>query len=376
MGKKKRKSPPWLQAPLYLAIRSAMSIPLIAGRRPSIHAAAAFGRRFAVLKANRKRLDRAREHLAIAFPNWPEERRFEHAVRAYEHLFTLGAELAFMPRLMNEDNWPRHILVDDAGPALAPVLEGRPTIFISGHVGNWELVGYALALMGFRLHAVYRPLDLKPLDAWVRETRARRGMTLVDKFGAVRTLPKVIVAGPRGTGSPVGFVADQNAGDRGIFVPYFGRLASTYKSIGLLAMQFDAVIACGVARRIDPGSPVEHGMDPDLRYHVEVHDVITPEEYRAHEDPLFYLTARYRRAIESMVRASPEQYLWMHRIWKSRPRHERWDQPFPAGLRDKLRSLPWMTEQELARIEQRSELDRAELARAGAAAGGEGRAIA
>lgn len=364
--KKKRKTPAWLQTPVYLAIRSAMSVPLVIGPRPSIRAAAAFGRRFAQLRANRKRLDRAREHLAVAFPEWPEEQRYEHAVRAYQHLFTLGAEVAFMPRLMNEDNWPRHVLVDDAGPAFRPVLEGRPTILISGHCGNWELVGYAMALMGLRLHAVYRPLDLKPLDAWVRETRARRGMILVDKFGAVRTLPKVIGPVHGAAGSPVGFVADQNAGDRGVFVPYFGRLASTYKSIGLLAMQFDAVVACGVAKRIDPRAPVQHGMNPDLRYHVEIHDVITPEMYRAHDDPLFYLTARYRRAIESMVRSAPEQYLWMHRIWKSRPRHERSNQPFPDALRAKLRSLPWMTEDELARIIDRSDRDRAEQARAGA----------
>lgn len=368
MGKKKKRpTPRWLQAPLYLAIRSAMSVPLIAGPKNSLRAARGIARRFANLHANRKRLDRAREHLEIAFPDWPDARRREHAVRAYEHLFQLGAELAFLPRLMNEDNWPRHVLVEEAGPALRAVLHGRPVIFISGHCGNWELVGYAMALMGLRLHAVYRPLDLKPLDAWVRETRARRGMILVDKFGAVRTLPKVIAPHAGGIGSPVGFVADQNAGDRGVFVPYFGRLASTYKSIGLLALQFDAVVLCGAARRMAADEPAPPGLHPDIRYRVEMHDLITPEEYRAHEDPLFYLTARYRRAIESMVRAAPEQYLWMHRIWKSRPRHERLNQPFPDSLRAKLRSLPWMTEEELARIIERSERDRAELAARGAA---------
>lgn len=363
--KHKRKTPTWLQTPFYLAIRSAMSIPLVAGPGPSIHAASAFGRRFANLKANRKRLDRARDHLAIAFPDWSDERRREHAVRAYQHLFTLGAELAFLPRLMNEDNWPRHVLVDDAGAAVRRFLGGRPVIFISGHCGNWELVGYAMALLGLRLHAVYRPLDLKPLDAWVRDTRARRGMTLVDKFGAVRSLPKVVAPPDGRAGSPVGFVADQNAGDRGVFVPYFGRLASTYKSIGLLAMQFDAAIVCGMARRIPPDAPAPPGVDPLIRYHIELFDVFTPEDYRAHEDPLFYLTARYRRALEQMVRAAPDQYLWMHRMWKSRPRHERDNKPFPAALKAKLRSLPWMTEAELDLITDRSDRDRAHLAATG-----------
>lgn len=363
--KHKRKKPAWLQTPLYLAIRSALSIPLVAGPGPSIHAASAFGRRFANFKTNRKRLDRASDHLAVAFPDWSEERRREHAVLAYQHLFTLGAELAFLPRIMNEDNWHRHILVDGAGAALRHFLDGRPVIFVTAHCGNWELTGYAMALLGLRLHAVYRPLDLKPLDSWVRDTRARRGMTLVDKFGAVRSLPKVVAPSDGRAGSPVGFVADQNAGDRGVFVPYFGRLASTYKSIGLLAMQFNAVLICGMARRIPAQDPAPPGVDPLIRYHIDLFDLIAPEDYRAHEDPLFYLTARYRRAIEQMVRSAPEQYLWMHRMWKSRPRHERDNKPFPASFKAKLRSLPWMTDAELDRLIDRSDRDRAHLAATG-----------
>jgi KDO2-lipid IV(A) lauroyltransferase len=86
------------------------------------------------------------------------------------------------------------------------------------------------------------------MDRWVRQTRARRGLTLIDKFGALRQLPDLVAAG-----APVGFVADQNGGDRGVFVPFFNRLASTYKSIGLLAMQFNATVLCGGAWRVPAG---------------------------------------------------------------------------------------------------------------------------
>ena len=61
-------------------------------------------------------------------------------------------------------------------------------------------------------------------------------------------------------------------------------------------------------------------------------------------DPLFYITARYVRAIEEMARRYPESYLWMHRRWKSRPRHERNGKPMPASLEAKLRELPWVDE--------------------------------
>ncbi|MCK6458245.1 MAG: hypothetical protein L6Q92_17160, partial [Phycisphaerae bacterium] len=73
-------------------------------------------------------------------------------------------------------------------------------------------------------------------------------------------------------------------------------------------------------------------------------------------------TARYRRAIEQAVISAPEQYLWMHRIWKSRPRHERLNRPFPPSLREKMRSLPWMSEEDIDRLVDRSNQDAAALA--------------
>ena len=91
---------------------------------------------------------------------------------------------------------------------------------------------------------------------------------------------------------------------------------------------------------------------------MEVTDVIRPADWADAPDPLFYLTARYRRAIEKMVCAAPEQYLWMHRIWKSRPRHERLGRPVPDALREKLRCLPWMDEEAVERICEQSEHDR------------------
>ena len=177
-------------------------------------------------------------------------------------------------------------------------------------------------------------------------------MILVDKFGAARILPRLV-----DRRMPVGFIADQNAGDRGLMTPFFNRLSSAYKTIGLLAMRYRASIVCGQAVRQGRWSP-----DAQVfRYRIEIPDVIRPEDWEDHPDPLFYITARYRRAIENMVRRAPEQYLWMHRYWKSRPRHEREGRPFPASLRRKLETLPWLTDADIERIVERSERDAREL---------------
>lgn len=367
----KSKSPAWVQQPVYLAIRSLIATMQVAGVTPSIRAARAAGRAFGGSRFNRTRLGRAADNLRVAFPDWDEDRVKEYAIRSYEHLFTLGVEIAFAPRLLTEDGWLRHITIRDIGPAARSLVSGRPSVLITGHCGNWEVLGFAIALLGFPAHALYRPLDMAPLDAWLRDTRQRRGLILVDKFGALRQLPTLLQ-----NGAPLAFVADQNGGDRGIFVPFFGRLTSTYKSIGLLAMQFEADVVCGYARRLGADEPGSTSADPEalslppggadgFRFEIEQVDVITPDEYMAHPDPLLYLTARYRRAIEGMVRRVPDQYDWLHRVWRSRPRHERLGRPFPAQLRDSLAGLPWVTPADIEAIVDRSDRDARILAETG-----------
>jgi len=354
----------------YYAIRAAMAAPLVMGLTPALGAATTLARAFSSTRFNRRRIERATEAIVQAFPARDGTWARQHALRSYEHLFRLGIETLYTPRLLTEDGWLRHVEVSGIERALRYVAGDRPTVLVTGHVGNWEVLGYTMALLGFRLCAVYRPLDLRPLDRWLREVRGRRGLTLMDKRGALRKVPEALARH-----EPVAFVADQNAGDRGMFVPFFGRLASTYKSVGMAAIAADAAIVCGYARRMHQYGRAETTVRdggfaaPDagsgFRYRMECTDVIMPEDWKGRPDPLFYVTARYRRAIERMVLAAPEQYLWMHRMWKSRPRHERSDRPFPDNLRRKLAELPWMTDDELERIVDRSDRDRAFLSEHG-----------
>lgn len=368
MAKHKRKVPAFLHTPAYLALRWGLSLPLIAGTWPSSCAAEYFGRLFAGSPFNRKRLERAKEHLRIAFPEWPPERVDDCAAYAYEHLFRLMIEFCYTPRLLNDDNFMEHVEVLGVGGVNLPsasglrgvsgvlgtLLRGRRCVLITGHCGNWEVLGYTMAVMGFPMHALYRPLDNPAADKWVRAIRARRGLELVDKFGGMRRLPEVM-----SRIEPVGFVADQNAGDRGLFVPFFGRLASTYKSPALLAMQYDATIAVAMGRRLS--GPEHWKAGRGFRYRVELADVIEPSDWKGRPDPLYYITARYRRGLETLIRASPEQYLWMHRIWKSRPRHERDGKPTPRALAEKIMGLPWLSQTEAAGIVDRSDREAATI---------------
>lgn len=388
MSRKKKKIPLWVHTPLYWAMRSAMAAVSIGDLAGTIQIARSAARAFAgarfKLFDNRKRLRRAQDNLAIAFPDWSQEQRLEYAIKSYEHMFTIFIEMIVMPRLLSEDGWAQHVrlgsMQDSVRELLARVAPGtgvpRSCVLITGHSGNWELLGYTMALLGFPMHALFRPPDMKPVDRWLRRTRQARGLVLVDKFGAAQSLPKLMEQG-----FPVGFVADQNGGDRGLFVPYFDRLASAYKSIGLLALKYETPILCGQARRLvwerdaiaSPEKPASGGVSggqvgfdtwrgEPFRYQIDVVDVIHPDDWVDQPDPLFYVTARYRRAIETMVRRAPEQYLWMHRCWKSRPRHEHLGRPIPSSMMAKIESLPWMTPEKIRRIKEWTRRDTLALA--------------
>ena len=362
--KKKRGGPSWLQGPVYALVRTASAASQLAGVEASMRAMRDFGGAFATMPFNRKRLQRAIDNIQWCFPDWDEQTRHEHAVEAYRHLFMLAVEIGAAPRLLTEDGYAAYIEIGEMHGGLLALLSGRPAVLVTGHCGNWELLGYTMALLGFPMHALYRPLDSKPLDEWVKQTRTRRGLNLVDKFGAARALPTIVARG-----DPVGFIADQNAGDRGMFVPFFDRLASAYKAIGLMAMQHDAVVICGQARRLsgmtaeraaghaDGSSDAMVRRSQLLRYRIEVVDMFTSEDWSKHPDPLFYITARYRRSIEAMVRRAPEQYLWMHRYWKSRPAFEKSGKPIPDKMVEKIAQLPWITTEALERIVERGRQD-------------------
>lgn len=346
------KASRWAHPFVYGALRGVVAAANIGDLDPSVRVARGLGEWFARSGLNAQRVQRAIDNLSWCFPDWPQEQVRACALESYKSLFGLAAELAVLPRLLTDDGWATRVRLGRVDVGVDTLMRRRACILITGHCGNWELLGYCLGALGFRVHALYRPLDLAPADRWLRATRARRGLELIDKFGATERAPEII-----GRGESLAFIADQNAGDRGLFVPFFDRLASSYKSIGLLAMRFNLPVVCGHAWRIG-------GPDRDsLEYRVDIGDVISPEDWEGQSDPLFYITARYRRAIESMVRSAPDQYLWMHRYWKSRPRFERLGKPFPDALRAKLTSLPWMTDTSLARIEARSAQDAADLRR-------------
>jgi len=260
-------------------------------------------------RAIRRHRERASNHLRLAYGSQLTEPEIERLARqSMQQVAMMVIELLFTPRLINEWTWPRHVQLKSIQRAMDVLVSRRGAILVTGHYGNWELVGFMLATLGFPLTAVMRPLDNPYLNRFLMDVRAKRGLKLLYKKGASQSAGDILSGG-----GILGFIADQNAGHKGLFVDFFGERASTYKSIGLLAIEYNVPIVVGCARR----------MSERFRYDIECNRVIRPEEWVGREDPLLWITQEYTRAIEQCIRAAPEQYLWMHRRWKTRPREER-----------------------------------------------------
>ena len=247
--------------------------------------------------------------------------------------------MLFLPRNIVKDNYEEHLVRVDPLSALDMFYAREPMVLVTAHFGNWEAIGYFFSLEGHAFAATARPIDNPLINKWLLGIRRSRGMNVIEKWDNADV--KIVKA--LQNREAVGFVADQNGGERGVFVPFFRRLASTPKTVGLLAMNMKVPVVCGYARRIE-----EHG----LKYEIATTEIIRPQEWADRSDPLFYITARYVSVIEKMVREHPEDYMWAHRRWRSRPRFERQGKPMPQSLKRKLRELPWVDEALLADLEK------------------------
>ncbi|HWE37441.1 MAG TPA: lysophospholipid acyltransferase family protein [Isosphaeraceae bacterium] len=246
------------------------------------------------------------ENLKTAFGGAYSEAERDQIVRdVYRHFCRMLMEILHIPRKLHPTTWRRRIVLKGHEAILDRLLDGGPMIMVTGHFGNWEMAGYLFGVFGFPPNSVARTLDNPLLDRFLRMFRERTGQRLIPKTGGYEQMLDVL----RG-GGVLSFIADQDAGQNGMFVDFFGRPASTHKAIALLAIEYKAPVVVGFARRVGPG----------FRYEVGCEEIIGPEELTGTADDARLLTERYTAAIERFIRRDPEQYLWLHRRWKHQPR--------------------------------------------------------
>jgi KDO2-lipid IV(A) lauroyltransferase len=243
------------------------------------------------------------ENLRLAFPEQPVEWIQRTSIAAYEHL---GREAAAILRLSKLD---RQAIVDRTVPVGWDQMEealshGKGVMLVTGHYGNWEIAAATVASRGVPIAAIVRRQGNRLVDERLNGLRARLGVEVITQREAPSRVPRLLRKN-----AVIGIVGDQDARRAGVFVPFFGRPASTHRGPALFALKLGAPVFACVARRL-PGA--------EVRYEVSGHGVPVVRTGDLEADTTA-LTAALAARLEAEIRKAPEQYFWFHRRWKTRP---------------------------------------------------------
>jgi Kdo2-lipid IVA lauroyltransferase/acyltransferase len=271
--------------------------------------AIANGLAWLLYKVDRRHRDVARDNLRHAFGEGLSGPRLEWTIKqVYRHFARMLLEILHAPRRLRTHNWRRHIELVGGRQIVDCLLSDRPLLIVTGHFGNWEIAGYALGLLGFRTYAIARTLDNPYVDKFLRQFRENTGQRLLAKKGDFDQMQEILEAG-----GVIATLADQDAGQRGLYIDFFGRPASTHKAIALMALEYQVPLV--IVTVPNQGRPLD--------YSIRLQELIRPEDYASRPNAVKTLTERFTKALERGIRQAPEQYFWLHRRWKHQPAAKR-----------------------------------------------------
>ena len=282
----------------YYGIRGAAA----ALRRLSFERAGAIGERIGMLGYRPLGIRRAvvERQVAAAFPGLAEPEVARIARASYANLGRTTIETALLPTYSREQVLSLFERADGWEHVERAFAQGRGVMFVSGHLGNWELGGSYVAARGVPLEVVARRMENPLFDGYLTETRRSIGMTVIHDAEAVRRVPRAMREQ-----HGVAFLVDQGAvGLASTWVPFFGRYAKTPRGPAVFALRLKTPLVFACALRQPSGQFVMH-LEP---IPVEATGTLDADVDR--------IVASYTSTLERWVRRAPEQYFWHHRRWK------------------------------------------------------------
>ena len=243
----------------------------------------------------------ARKNLELAYPEMPAADRERIADGVFASIARLIATVARFPRI-NRDNVSRYIRYEGLEHFQEAKRQGRGVLFATAHIGNWELSAFAHGLMTEPMHVVVRPLDNPLIDRLVERYRTLSGNRVIEKKEAARGILRAL-----SRNEAVGILIDQNSSlEEGVFVDFFGVPACANTGFAKLAARSGATVIPGFAL----WSSEENRYI--LRFYPPIDMMGDPAED----------TRRLQAKLEEVIREYPDQWLWIHRRWKTRPSDE------------------------------------------------------
>jgi Kdo2-lipid IVA lauroyltransferase/acyltransferase len=250
----------------------------------------------------RKERQRILDHLQIGFgDSLSDEERNRIALDCFAHLGMGFFEMLNFSKL-SKINLADYVEFEGEEHLTKVLSQGRGVIYVTGHIGNWELMGTALALRGYALKVVAAPVYDDRLDVLMTQQRARFGIETIRRGtpGAARR----ILSGLR-QGCIMGFLIDQDTDVQGTFVDFFGQPAYTPTGPATLALHRETPVIMGFIHRLESG-----------RHRISIEEPFSPVcTGRGKAEDIQANTAIFTRHLEAYIRKRPEQWVWMHRRW-------------------------------------------------------------
>jgi KDO2-lipid IV(A) lauroyltransferase len=246
-------------------------------------------------------------NLTLAFPEMPEDERRRILRGEFVSLGRQLAEVCLFPTYTRE-NVSQIVVYDGLENYEHAAARGKGVLFLTGHLGAWELSAFAHSLQGHPLCVVMRPLDNPYVNNLVERYRTMHGNRTVSKDDFVRGLLAAMRAG-----ESVGILMDTNmTPPQGVFVSFFGIPACTASGLARIALRTDAAVVPGFTTWDEKTSKYTLRFDPALKL------IRTGDD----QADIVANTALFTSVIEDYVRRYPDQWLWLHRRWKTRPEGE------------------------------------------------------
>jgi KDO2-lipid IV(A) lauroyltransferase len=241
----------------------------------------------------------ALNNLKIAFPEKNKQERFAIAYKSFQHFMLLAMEFMKLSR-WDVDKVESMIEIDEKGEIIDYFQNNKGGIVVSGHFGNWEL---AIAFMS-KKYVSFAGIQTEQRNKWINkktvDLREKWGMKIIYKQGAVRESIKLL-----NQGLWIAILGDQDGGRKGLFIPFFEKPASTPSGPALLKAKSKKPMVFAYCVRIAP-----------FKYRGIVIPINYIEKQQLKPD-LLNITALFTKELEKAIRQYPEQYLWMHRRWKT-----------------------------------------------------------
>jgi KDO2-lipid IV(A) lauroyltransferase len=242
-------------------------------------------------------------NLRLAFPEWSDAQRRRVIFNLFQNFGRMLADFAHFPR-WNRANIESLIIYDGFENYARAQSQGRGMFFLTAHFGNWELGSFAHGIYGYPCQFVVRELDNPLIDQLINHYRCLSGGKAIEKNEFARGVLRAFAEG-----QAVGVLTDQNmSSSEGVFVDFFGRLACTTTGPARVARKTGVPIVLGLVI-----------WDAKLRKYRLRFDAV---DWIKRDDPeaeILANTANFTRLIEEYARRYPDQWLWVHRRWKTRP---------------------------------------------------------